>query len=85
MGLQDWVLVSSHVNGSVCNPLTAAIFVQKTWTSGGAPTPQGRVGVAVRHVEASLLGTQVQPQGTGGKGRQGGRQAEGVGGFSYER
>jgi len=53
MGLQDWVLVSSHVNGSVCNPLTAAIFVLKTWTSGGAPTPQGRVGVAVRHVEAS--------------------------------
>ena len=23
---QDWVLVSSHVNGSACNPLTAAIF-----------------------------------------------------------
>ena len=59
---QDWVLVSSHVNGSVCNPLTAAIFYTEDLDPAGAPLPfKGRW--------ASLKGTRVQPKGTGGKGR----------------
>ena len=48
---QDWVLVSSHVNGSVCNPLTAAFFDPEDLDPAGAPLPfKGRW--------ASLKGTQ---------------------------
>lgn len=43
--------MSSHVNGSVCNPLTAAIFDPEDLDPAGAPLPfKGRW--------ASLKGTQ---------------------------